>query len=239
MSEKTTIDTIINPNIKICQPDKNYGFRFGSDSVLLAYFAKVKQNSFVADAGSGSGVIATLIASIYKANVTAIEIQENMFNCLTQTISLSKVEDKVTAVNCNIADYKSEKPFDVIVCNPPYRNIGTGKISNTTSENIARFSTDMTLETLINFSKTNLKYGGKLCFSYDADMTVDAISICRNNNFEPKRIRYVYPSINKPAKLLLIECVFGGGKEIFIEPPLIQNDIYINEYKNIFNGIWI
>lgn len=235
----TTIDSIIFPNIKICQPDKKSGFRFGSDSIVLSYFSRIKPNSFVADVGSGSGIIATLIASFYNANVVAIEIQEEIFYCLKETINLSNLKDKITPINCDILEYKKDKPFDIVICNPPYRKIGTGKISKNETESRARFSHNMDLEALLKFSKSNLKYGGKLCFSYDADMSVDAISICRNYNFEPKRLRFVYPDIDKQAKLILVECVFGGGKEINIEPPLFQNGLYSEEYANIFKGVWI
>ncbi len=234
----TTIDSIVFPNIKICQPDKKSGFRFGSDSVILSYFSRIKSGSFVADVGSGSGVIAALISSIYDVNVVAIEIQEEIFSCLKETINLSNLNNKITPINCDILEYKKDKSFDVVISNPPYRKIGTGKISENETESKARFSYNMDLESLLKFSKSNLKYGGKLCFSYDADMSVDAISICRNYNFEPKRLRFVYPDINKQAKLILIECVFGGGKEINIEPPLFQAGIYSDEYTNIFRGVW-
>lgn len=232
----TTADSIIFPEIKICQPALG-GFRFGCDSPLLAYFARIKKGANIADVGSGSGVIAALIAKIYGAKVTALEIQEEMFSCLKETVKLCMLENIVTPVLADIRQYRSGKPFDAVVCNPPYRKAGTGKVSGSIVERNARFSYTMGLEELVKFCKINMKYGGKLFFSYDADMLADAAAICRENNMEPKRLRLVYPSPDKPAKLMLMECVFGGGTELIIEPPLFQQG-FGNEYDNIFKGNW-
>ncbi len=234
----TTIDSIIFPHIKICQPAKNCGFRFGSDSLLLSYFANIKKGSLIADVGSGSGIISVLVSLMYQSKVTAIEIQEEMFYCLQKTISLCNLENSITAINADIKNFKNRELFDGIICNPPYRKIGTGKLSNTENSCKARFSSEMDLNILMAFAKQNLKYGGKIYFSYDADMASEAFLLCISNNFEPKRLRFVYPSPNKNAKLLLMECVFGGGREIKIEPPLFQNSNDNTEYENIFKGLW-
>ena len=72
-----SFNSIIFNDITICQLNNN-GFRFGCDSPVLAWFTHAKQKWHIADAGSGSGVIAALIAKAYKATVTAIELQEEM-----------------------------------------------------------------------------------------------------------------------------------------------------------------
>ena len=235
--ENTTIDSIIFPDIKICQP-ASCGFRFGCDSPLLAWFTRIKKCWRVADAGSGSGVIAALVAKIYGAEITAIEVQEEMFNCLKETVQLCSLKDKITPVLADIKDYRADKKFDAVICNPPYRKAGTGRVNGDELERNARFSFSMDLNKLVKFCKINLKHGGRLFFCYDADMLTEAISVCRAGNLEPKRMRLLYPSPLKPAKLLLMECVFGGGESILIEPPLFQNGTESSEYSDIFAGKW-
>lgn len=234
-----TFDKIISDDIQICQPKKP-GFRFGCDSVILAYFANMKSKWVVADAGSGSGVIAAICAKIYGANVTAIELQQMMFQYLQKTVALCNLSHKITAVNSNIADFRTSKRFDAVICNPPYRKLNTGRVSISEEERIARFDSEMNLEILADFCRKNLKHGGKLFFSYDADMFADAVSICRKENMEPKRIRFLHPNINSKAKLVFMECVFGGGNEVTIEPPLFQKGIgtISEEYENLFKGNW-
>lgn len=236
---KYTIDSIIKEDIKICQPQLN-GFRFGCDSVILAYFANMKSKWNVADVGSGSGVIAALCAKMYDVNVTAVELQDIMFECLNKTVDLCELQQKITTIQSNIKDFRTKKRFDAVICNPPYRKMGTGKVSASEEERIARFSYEMDLDTLLNFCRINLKHGGKLFFSYDADMLAEAISKSAQSGLEPKRLRLVYPDIKSKAKLMVVECVFGGGSEIIIEQPLFQkgNGETTKEYETIFKGEW-
>lgn len=235
-----TIDRILRDDIKICQPKKG-GFRFGRDSVLLAYFARMKKTWLAADVGSGSAVIASICAKIYGTSFTAIELQETMFNCLTKTVALCGLEDKIFPVLGNVKDFKTPKRFDAVICNPPYRKAGTGHVNPDIEERIARFSYEMSIKDLAEFCRRNLKHRGKLFFSYDSDMINDAMEICRKERLEPKRLRFVHPDIKTPAKLVLIECIFGGGKETLIEPPLFQkgNGEEEREYENIFKGEWL
>lgn len=232
-----TIDYILSEDLKICQPKDN-GFRFGTDSILLASFAKVKRNSHIADIGSGSGVIAAIIAKFYGSHVTAIEIQEEMHSCLLQTINLSNLQDYITPVLSDINIYSSSKRFDVIICNPPYRKPDTGHVSSSKIEMIARFTTCMDMQVMLKFCRRNLQHGGRLFFSYDADMLVDAISQCRQAGLEPKRLQFVYPSIEKGAKIVLIETVFGAGTELKIDPPIVQTGAVevTKRYNDILSG---
>lgn len=234
-----TYNSMIFEDLKICQL-KTGGFRFGCDSVILAYFTKAKQKSLIADVGSGSGIIASLIAKIYKSNVEAIELQKEMYECLLQTINLSHLEDKIKPLNADIRKIPKGTLYDGIVCNPPYRNEGTGKTAKDNIANIARFSITMTMEDLAQFAKRNLKHGGRLYFSYDADMLSDALYICKSNNLEPKRLMFLHKDIESKAKLVFVECSLGGKSEITIEPPLFQqgNDDVTLKYNNIFKGLW-
>ena len=234
--ENTTIDSIIFSDIKICQPARG-GFRFGCDSPLLAYFARIKRSWHIADVGSGSGVIGALAAKIYGTKVTAIEAQSEMFDCLCKTVELCGLQDSVFPIEADINIYRSNFLFDGVICNPPYRKAGTGRVSGNPVERNARFSYTMDLEMLVKFCRKNMKHGGKLFFSYDADMLSDAVSICRAGNLEPKRLRLVYPNPSKNAKLMLMECVLGGGVELIIEPPLFQTG-GSSEYEDIFSGKW-
>lgn len=234
-----TYNSMIFEDLKICQ-FKTGGFRFGCDSVILAYFTKAKQKSLIADVGSGSGIIASLIAKIYKSNVEAIELQKEMYECLLQTINLSNLEEKIKPLNADIRKIPKGTLYDGIVCNPPYRNEGTGKTAKDNIANIARFSITMTMEDLAQFAKRNLKHGGRLYFSYDADMLSDALYICKSNNLEPKRLMFLHKDIESKAKLVFVECSLGGKSEITIEPPLFQqgNDDVTLKYNNIFKGLW-
>ena len=61
--------------------------------------------------------------------------------------------------------------------------------------------------------------------------------VLKKNNIEPKRIQFVYPSINSKANILLIEGTKNGNPGVKILPPLIshkQNGEYTEQVKQFF-----
>ena len=98
----------------------------------------------------------------------------------------------------------------------------------------------MTMEDLVLYAKRSLKHGGKLYFSYDADMLIEALHICKSNNLEPKRLMFLHKDIYSKAKIAFVECSLGGKSELLVEPPLFQqgDENITKKYNDIFNGIW-
>ena len=81
LKETERIDDLQLKGLKLIQ-DKT-GFCFGIDAVLLANFAKVKNNAKVVDLGTGTGIIPILIAGKSKASkIIGVEIQEEVYETL-------------------------------------------------------------------------------------------------------------------------------------------------------------
>ena len=234
-----TFDKIIYDNIVICQPKKD-GFRFGCDSPILAWFTKAKKKWSIIDIGSGSGVISALIAAGYGCNITAVELQQEMYQCLINTIEASNLKDKITPLLKDVKELSYNNYFDAVVCNPPYRHEHSGKVNLSLLEKNARFTYSMSIFDVAKFAKKGLKHGGRLFFSYDADMLIEGIEACSTYNLEPKRILFLHKNIHEKAKLVFVEAVLHGGRELTIEPALYQQgDLEIRKrYDQIFSKQW-
>ena len=81
LKENERIDDLQYKGLKIIQ-DKT-AFCFGIDSVLLSDFAKeIKNNSKVADLGTGNGIVGLLLCKKTKLNqIIGVEIQEEIEHC--------------------------------------------------------------------------------------------------------------------------------------------------------------
>lgn len=103
-------------------------FCFGIDSVLLANFVKSNSSkNVVVDLCSGSGIISVIISQ--KKNVRkifSVELQDEMFDLLERNIKLNNLDEVISPVKANIKEYYMDKKVDIVVCNPPYKEIGTG-----------------------------------------------------------------------------------------------------------------
>ena len=229
-----SVDSILSPNIKICQPIT--GFRFSIDSILLAKFVKNKEFESILDIGTGSGVLCAILVNLNKCKkVDAVEVDSDLYECLLKTIKLNKLDDKVNPFNQDIRLFKPKHFYDMVICNPPYRNKASGRISSNNMLKKAKTNDTLTLEDIMKFCKSYLKYSGYLYLSYKPALLVDLIEVARRYRIEPKRMMFFYPDNNKNSNIVFIECQKMSGKEIKIEPPVFQyiNNVPAKQFKDI------
>lgn len=75
----------------------------------------------ILDIGSGSGCIAIALAMhIPNAEIVALEKSADAIEVLKRNILFHNLEKRVRILQMDIKDYHPEKPFDIIVSNPPY-----------------------------------------------------------------------------------------------------------------------
>lgn len=220
-----TIDDLQN-GYKIIQ--KRNSFRYGIDAVLLSDFADIRNGNSVIDLGTGTGIIPILIYARKKASdITAVEIQQDMADMAGRSMKLNGLDKNIKVLCMDLKDTPrllGKAKFDCVVTNPPYVKKDCGINNPSLTKAIARFEILCSLEELLMTSKELLKPGGKLFMVHRTDRLVDIIYEMRNNGIEPKRIRFVHPSIGKRPNLLLIEGARGGNKELKFMDPLYVYD---------------
>jgi tRNA1Val (adenine37-N6)-methyltransferase len=105
----------------ICQ-DKS-AFKVGTDGVLLGASAGVNGVKKILDIGSGTGLIAIMIAQRCDAEIIAIEPDYDSFIQTCENVSLCKWRNKITVEHTNLQNYfPAREKFNLIVSNPPYFN---------------------------------------------------------------------------------------------------------------------
>jgi len=235
------IDELELNNLKIIQ--KNDGFCFGIDSVLLSDFArKIKNNSKVLDLGTGTGILGILLcAKTNLKQITGIEIQKDIADMATRSIQLNNLQGKFDILNCNIKDIDKLlkiDSYDAIVTNPPYKKPNSGKINENKTKLISRHEIEANLDDFIRISFKMLKDKGTLYMVHRAERIVDILSTMRKYKMEPKRIRFVYSNKNSESKLVLLEATKNAKPFVKIERPLYvynENGDYTQELLQIYN----
>ena len=215
------------------------GHRFTLDSLLLADFCHIKPRDRVIEPGAGTGIISLLLAKKFpKAWFVADEFEQQVYKLLCQNIirnglgNIVPVDGNIRYLNRVI----SPNSFDVIIANPPYVKFGTGKKSPVIERQTARHDQTASLSLWLNLQML-MKNKGRYFLVFAAQRLAELLSLLRKNNLEPKRLRFVHPSLNKSASLILLEAVKGGGRGMDILPPLIvheQNGGYTDEMKKIY-----
>ena len=222
LKDDERLDDLELDNLMIIQ--RKNGYKFSTDSVLLANFAKGKPSDVCVDLCSGGGVVAILFS--YKNKIRkmyAVEIQEQQAEMSRRSVEYNKLNIEV--INDDLANLKQifgAETIDVITVNPPYNKVG--ETSELDEIAISTHEIKTNLDEIAKASSTALKFGGKLYMVHRADRLADIISSLKKYNLEPKVLRIVYPKLTKEPNLVLIEAKKGAKSGIKIMKPLILNN---------------
>lgn len=97
------------------------GLKVNTDGCLLGALAKSESPKTCLDIGTGTGVIALMLAQKYpEAQVTAVELNALAFLQAQHNIEASPFNEKIQVINADILQFESTNQYDLIVCNPPY-----------------------------------------------------------------------------------------------------------------------
>ena len=247
LKENERIDDLEYNNLKIIQNEN--GFCFGIDSVLISDFSRdIKNNSVGIDLGTGTGIISILLSAKTKlSKIIGIEIQKDVADMARRSVEMNNMENKIEILNLNVKDIMDSEnellkreSFDFVVTNPPYKKLETGKTSENESKYISRHECKANLEDFIKISKYLLKDKSSLYMVHRPERLVDIIEIMRKYKLEPKKIRFVYSSVDKEPTLVLVKAIKNAKPFLKIEKPLIiynEKGEYTEEVLKIYNKL--
>ena len=234
-----TTDTFFNGRIQIKQAQA--GYRFSIDAVLLAYQAAPRAGDRVIDLGTGCGIISLIMAFRNPdIKVYAVELQDELVKLASANVSDNRLQDRIAVIGADMKTIRPELimgPVDLLVCNPPFRRPGSGKINQHSERAVARHELKANLRDVIGAARRLLKTSGRMVTIYTAERTADILCQMRADCIEPKYVRTIHSHRRSEAKLILIEGLKGGNPGLKIASPLIIYDAqgeYTDEVQQMF-----
>ena len=223
IKEWERIDELGRNGYRILQdPDR---FCFGIDAVLLSDFAKVKEGAKVLDFCTGTGIIPILMEAKTKASsFEGLEIQEESADMAKRSVALNGLEEKIKIVMGDVTQASEIFPrgsYDAITCNPPYMIGQHGIINPESPKAIARHEILCTLEDIIREGAKLLKQQGSFFMVHRPFRLAELMALFMKYKLEPKRMRLVYPMIEKEPNMVLLQATKGGKPRLTVEKPLI------------------
>ena len=200
-------------------------FCFGMDSSLLSSFVRVKPQDQVLDLGTGTGILPILLEAKTKGkHFTGLEIQEESVDMARRSVLHNHLEEKIEIITGDIKEASAifgHVSFDVVVTNPPYMIGQHGLKNETDAMTIARHETLCTLDDILRESAKLLPFKGRFYMVHRPFRLAEILSKMVTYKIEPKRMRLVYPYVDKEPNMVLIEGVRGGNSRMTVEKPLI------------------
>jgi tRNA1Val (adenine37-N6)-methyltransferase len=211
------------------------------DAVLLSGFAAVKPGERAIDLGCGNGIIPILLeAKTQGEHFTGLEIQPENVDMARRSVAYNHLEQRITITEGDIKDASARfgaSSFHVVTTNPPYMIGQHGLTSNNQAKAIARHEILCTLEDVIRESSRLLMPKGRFYMVHRPFRLTEIMCLMHQYGIEPKRMKLVYPFVDKEPNMVLIEGLRGGNSRITVEKPLIvykAPGVYTDEIYDIY-----
>lgn len=216
-------------------------FCFGMDAVLPSSYAKIRNRELALDLGTGTGILPILLEAKNEGeHYTGLEIQEESADMARRSVSHNGLEDKIDIVTGDIKEASGifgAASFHVITTNPPYMIGEHGLKNEKEALYIARHEALCTLDDILRESARLLKPKGRFYMVHRPFRLPEILAKMSAYGIEPKRMRLVYPYIDKEPNMVLLEGLRGGRPRMQVEPPLIvyqKDGEYTEELMKIY-----
>lgn len=177
----------------------------------------------VADLGTGCGIVPMILA--YRkmgAGIVGIEIQPELVRLARQNAEVNGFSDRIRIEELDFREIASQlepASFDLVVSNPPYRRLQSGRINPIHQRAIARHELMGSVQDVFAGAKHLLKEGGRLALIYPSARAGILFVTAEQCGFSPKQLVVIYSAPSGPASLVYLECRKGGGEELRIGAP--------------------
>lgn len=212
MSE--TLDNFLGGRIKLIQP--SFGYRAGIDPIFLAASIHPKAEEKILDVGSGVGVASiSLAVRCPNAQVTGLEIQQELVNLSLTNIQANEVEARVEMIKGDILcppPFLKPSSFDQIMTNPPYYECSRSLSSPVPGKAQANTET-VDLGKWIEFCLKLLKPKGVFTMIHRSERLTEILTHLegRVGNLV---IYPLWPGPNKPARRIIVQGRKNMGGEL-------------------------
>lgn len=210
----------LSETLEICVSEEH---GFGTDAFLLANFSEYKAKDIACDLGTGCGIIPMIMERSAPPKINyAVDIQPKAIEQLKISLERSNV-DNIIPVCADLKELWENAPLDkcsLVTCNPPYKAAKAGIESELDAHKIARHEILCDINDVCRAASRLLKFGGRLCICNRPERLADVITAMKNNNIEPKRLRFVSKNPSTAPWLFLIEGKKGSKPFMNIMPQL-------------------
>jgi tRNA1Val (adenine37-N6)-methyltransferase len=221
-----SIDPFMDGRLRLIQ--SRDGYRFSVDAVFLSEFVTIKPDDVIIDLGTGCGVIPLILLLTKPVGYAfGLEIQRDLAHQASRNAVINGFKDKMAVIRGDIKEPSVlKKSVDVVICNPPYRKVKSGRINPDMRRAIAKHELMASVDDILHTAGYVLRKKGRLAMIYPAERLVGLLNRMKRCSMEPKRIQIHYPDLQSNAKLAMVEAYLGGNPGLEILHPLIGQGNY-------------
>lgn len=225
----------VNEGLDLIQ--KKNGLTFGTDAYLLAAFVRSAPGALCVDLGSGTGIIALLLAQRGRVGrAVGVEVQSAFAALIDRNAALNGLDGRVRALCLDVRELSQRvlgahlgeeqgRAADVVVCNPPYMRVDSGRRNEHDEKFLARHEVCGDIGDFCAAAARVLRFGGAFYVVWRPDRLSDLMAAMRAHALEPKRMTFVHADAESEPSMVLIEARAGGSVGLKVTAPLILHEV--------------
>jgi tRNA1Val (adenine37-N6)-methyltransferase len=205
--------------------DDRATMKVGTDAVLLGAWANVHGAKTILDIGTGSGIIALMMAQRTgpETKIDAVELMKEDAQQASENFLHSPWPNKISVSNARIQDFYPGIKYDIIICNPPF--FSKSLLSPAEARSKVRHDTSLTSGELIDASIRLLSPTGKLSIILPSAESERFVPGARSKKLFLHRTTAFFARAGKPPERSLLE--FG-----FVSVPVRKDTLTLYQSKD-------
>jgi tRNA1Val (adenine37-N6)-methyltransferase len=214
--------------------------KVGTDGVLLGAWADVSNTKMLLDIGTGTGVIAIMLAqrtlNTEGVKVHAVEIDPFAASQAKENMEKCPFSERLGSVNDSIQSFAKSVSlqYDLIVSNPPFFTGGTFS-SNQDKTNV-RHTVKLPHGDLLQATRSLLAKDGKFCVILPLIEGLRFIDIAKTYGFYCTKKTEVFTLADKAVERLLLQFE-SKNKETETDVLIMLNSQKRNDYTDAYKEL--
>lgn len=226
--------------------DSGCAMKIGTDAVVLGVLANHLHPLNILDIGTGSGVIALMLAQRFPdSSVTAIELEPDAYLQAASNFQQSPFNDRLECIEARFQQWSTLEPnsnkFDLVVSNPPFFS-GKPQSPNH-ARNLARHDDFLSIIEIFEGAKRVMKNDGVLSLVWPVEREDDMLSAAHESGFHMVTRTEVLPTVNHTAVRIIVEFTLTKddllSSEIILETGEGQERKFMPEYLALMRDFFL
>jgi tRNA1Val (adenine37-N6)-methyltransferase len=215
--------------------------KVGTDAVLLGAWVNPGQTKNILDIGTGTGILAIMLAQKSTAMIDAIDIDEMACRQAAENVEACKWKDRINihSIAFQFFSHEQKTAYDLIVSNPPYFVHCTKTPED--SRTFARHTDMLEFDELLDGVLQLLEPNGRFCVILPSKEGEVFRDIAESKGLFLNKLLRVRSRLDKPEKRYLMR--FERTRKSFSEDSLIieedERHSYSDAYKELTKDYYL
>lgn len=221
--------------------DENSAMKVGTDAVLLGAWIKPENFKTILDIGTGSGLIALMMAQRTNAQIEAIDIDLDSIQEASNNFMISPWSDNLFAIHSSLFDHliQSKKKYDLVLSNPPY--FSNSLKSPSDRKNLSKHTSTLSHKDLISGVKKLISPEGTFALIIPFDQMSSFINLALMEGLYCNTKLIIYPTPDKQANRIIMEFRLNRDIHLKEEKLTIRDEfgIFTEQYKILTKNFYL